>query len=101
MAQYRQIILDYLESYQPEQYEELRSRRMLLSTVIELSLPVASDYSLTIYNVTGQVVETFSGSGEAGYQTIEWDASDNASGVYFYKLTTGKFTDTKKMVLLK
>ena len=71
------------------------------TTKIELSLPVASDFTITIYAVTGQVVDQISGSGEAGYHTVEWDASNNASGVYFYKLTAGNFTDTKKMVLLK
>ena len=71
------------------------------TTSIALALPVASDYTLTIYNVTGQVVTTIAGAGDAGFQTVEWDASNNASGVYFYKLTAGNFTDTKKMVLLK
>jgi hypothetical protein len=71
------------------------------TTSIELSLPVASDYTVAIYNVTGQLVKEISGSAEAGVQTVEWDASNNASGVYFYKLTAGNFTDTKKMVLLK
>ena len=71
------------------------------TTAIELALQNAGDYTLTIYNVTGQVVETFSGSADAGFVTVNWDASSNASGVYFYKLTAGNFTETKKMVLLK
>ncbi len=71
------------------------------TTSIELSLSSASDYSLTIYNVTGQVVTEFNGNADAGFHTILWDASDNASGVYFYKLTAGNFTETKKMVLMK
>jgi hypothetical protein len=71
------------------------------TTTIELSLPTASDYTVTIYNVTGQLVQELSGSAEAGFVSVEWNASNNASGVYFYKLTAGNFTDTKKMVLLK
>jgi hypothetical protein len=71
------------------------------STSISFDLAKATDYELTIYNVTGQVVAQFTGHGEAGPQTIEWDAKDNASGVYFYKLNAGEFKDTKKMVLLK
>jgi hypothetical protein len=70
-------------------------------TSIRFDLEKASDYELTIYNVTGQIVSQFAGHAEAGTQTVEWDAKDNASGVYFYKLNAGNFSDTKKMVLLK
>jgi hypothetical protein len=68
---------------------------------IQMAMPVASDYSLTIYNITGQVVETFSGHAEAGYLKIDWNAQRLASGIYLYKMVTGTYTDTKKMVLLK
>jgi hypothetical protein len=71
------------------------------TTTIAFALPQASDYTLTIYNVTGQVVNQFSGHGEAGTVTVEWNASNQASGVYFYKLNAGNFSATKKMVLLK
>ncbi len=71
------------------------------STTIEFSVPFNSDVTLTIYNVTGQKVAEFSGTYEAGIQTITYDASAMASGVYFYKLNAGDFSQTKKMVLLK
>ena len=71
------------------------------STNIDFSLPVASNYSLTIYNVTGQVVETFAGYSEAGTVTITWDAGRYSSGVYFYKLDASNFSETRKMVLIK
>jgi hypothetical protein len=71
------------------------------TTTIEFSLPYATDYTLTIYNVTGQVVDQFSGSADAGIQSITWNASGSASGIYFYKLNAGDFSATKKMVLLK
>jgi hypothetical protein len=71
------------------------------TTTISAALPVASDYTLTIYNVNGQQVSSFAGSHEAGVIEVEWNASAHASGVYFYKLTAGSFTDVKKMVLLK
>ncbi len=70
-------------------------------TVIELNLPVASDYSVGIYNVAGQRVAEWSGFSEAGTVTINWDASAHASGIYFYKAEAGKFSATKKMVYLK
>jgi len=71
------------------------------TTTIAFALPQASDYILTVYNVTGQIVQQFSGHGEAGTVTVEWNASNQASGVYFYKLNAGNFSATKKMVLLK
>jgi len=72
------------------------------STKVNVALKDAGDYSLTIYNVQGQVVQVISGT-TTGPEFIEitWDASNLASGVYFYKLTAGNFTDTKKAVFLK
>jgi hypothetical protein len=47
-------------------------------------------------------VETiYSGRQEAGNHKIEWNAGHLASGVYFYRLKAGNFTDMKKMILLK
>jgi hypothetical protein len=37
----------------------------------------------------------------AGYHRAVWDAGTNSTGVYFYKLNAGNFSDTKKMLLLK
>jgi hypothetical protein len=71
------------------------------TTNIVMSLPTASDYKLTIFNVLGQVVTSFEGYSEAGYKTILWDASGFSSGIYLYKLEAGTFRSTKKMVLLK
>jgi hypothetical protein len=71
------------------------------ATTIEFALPVASNFTLTVYNVTGQVVKTFEGNAEAGFQQVTWDASTVSSGVYFYKLNAGNYSSTKKMVLIK
>jgi hypothetical protein len=71
------------------------------TTSLAFSLPVTSDYTLTIFNVSGQRITEFSGTHEAGRVVIEWEAGDLASGVYFYRLDAGAFSDTKKMVLLK
>ncbi|SYZ72833.1 exported hypothetical protein [Candidatus Zixiibacteriota bacterium] len=71
------------------------------TTTIELSLPVASEYVLDIYNVVGQKIKSFAGFSEAGIVTINWDAGNAASGVYFYKVKAGDFTATKKMMLVK
>ncbi len=71
-----------------------------------IAFPNAGDYTLTIYNIAGQTVRTFSGSTEAGTLTITWDGNDNrganvASGVYFYRVVVDGFTTTKRMLLMK
>jgi len=76
------------------------------STVIELALPVASDYELEVYNIIGRLVRHFSGRGEPGVVRIKWDGQNDfgkkvASGIYLYRAKAGSFTATKKMVLLK
>jgi len=76
------------------------------STSFALDLPVASDYSIRIYNVAGQLVKTFEGRGEAGQLTVTWDGKSNqgssvASGVYFYRADAESFSQTRKMMMLK
>jgi hypothetical protein len=70
-------------------------------TVISFALPVASDWSMSVYNVAGQLVKEFKGHNEAGMVNLHWDAANAASGIYFYKLNAGDFTANKKMVLMK
>ena len=75
-------------------------------TVIRFDLKDASDWDLTVYNITGQVVRTFSGHNEASQVSVQWDGKDNsgqsaASGVYFYRVNAGDYTAVKKMTLLK
>jgi len=70
-------------------------------TNIEMNLPAATDWTIGIYNVTGQKVAEFSGSSEAGPVHVKWDASKNASGIYFFKAEAGQYSASKKMLLLK
>lgn len=70
-------------------------------TLISFALPSQSDVNIDIYSVTGQLVQTISGNYEAGNHSVTWDASNVASGVYFYKMTAGSFVQTMKMTLLK
>jgi hypothetical protein len=78
------------------------------STTIELALPTACDWRCDIYNVAGQIVKSVTGYSEAGMVPILWDGTDAvgdrvASGIYFYRITadSGRFVETKKMVLMK
>ncbi len=73
------------------------------TTEISFDLRQASHVNLTIYNVLGQKVETLVDEyREAGhYDDVTWDAGSYSSGVYFYRISAGTFTDTKKMLLLK
>jgi len=57
---------------------------------------------LEVYNLLGNKVATLAdGEQEAGYKSVTWDASDVSSGIYFYKLSAGDFTETKRMMLVK
>ncbi|HWO57508.1 MAG TPA: T9SS type A sorting domain-containing protein [bacterium] len=75
-------------------------------TVIPFALKDASEWTVTIYNVMGQVVRTFTGRNDAGRVTVTWDGADHngaavSSGVYFYRVQTDNWHATKKMTLVK
>jgi hypothetical protein len=71
------------------------------TTTISFTLPRASDYILTVFNMLGQPVQTFTGNSPAGQVTIIWDAGDQPSGVYLYRLQAGVYSDSRKMLLIK
>jgi flagellar hook assembly protein FlgD len=76
------------------------------ATTIEFSLPEKSEVTLNIYSSLGELVTTLAaGSFDAGYHTVNFDASKLTSGTYMYQITAnyaGKiFTSTKKMSLVK
>ena len=57
---------------------------------------------LKVYDILGREVATLvNEQHKAGYYEVEWNAANNSSGVYFYKIQAGDFVDTKKMVLLR
>ncbi len=75
-------------------------------TQISLCLPEPTDWSLTIFNINGQLVRTYSGTAASGDVTVTWDGTDQigqtvATGVYLYRVDAGDFSDTKKMLLVK
>ncbi|MCP4580390.1 MAG: T9SS type A sorting domain-containing protein, partial [candidate division Zixibacteria bacterium] len=61
-----------------------------------------SDVNLTVFNMLGQEVATLvSEKLEAGHHSVNWNAAQVSSGVYFYKLTAGDKTETHAMTLIK
>ena len=72
------------------------------TTMITFQLSKSSDINLTIYDIAGREVATlFNGEKPAGIYSLPWNASNSSSGVYFYKITAGNFSQVKKMVLIK
>ena len=72
------------------------------STNINFTLPNSEFVTLKIYDILGEEVTTLINEEMiAGNYTKIWDAKNLSSGVYFYKLTAGKFSETKKMILVR
>ncbi|HMQ69382.1 MAG TPA: T9SS type A sorting domain-containing protein [Ignavibacteria bacterium] len=71
-------------------------------TKIDFDLPLDSRVSLKVYNTEGKEIQSLvNGALNSGYYSIEFDASSLPSGVYYYRLESGSFTSTRKLVLLK
>jgi hypothetical protein len=71
-------------------------------TLIGYTLQVASKTILKVYNVLGEEIATLVNEvQQAGSHSVNFNAGNLASGVYFYKLTAGSYVQTKKMILLK
>ena len=99
-----------------EELENIIARPVLLgnypnpfnpTTKISFSLPNEEDIELTIYNIKGQKVkQLINGQLTAGQHSMIWDGKDTneksvSSGIYFYKLKTGKKELTRKMIMMK
>jgi hypothetical protein len=71
-------------------------------TRISYSVPEDSYVQMSVYDIKGRLVERLvAGVLSAGSHTVEWQARGVASGIYFYRLQVGDFSQTKKMILLK
>lgn len=69
---------------------------------IKFTVPEDSPVKLHIYDLQGKrVADLIDDHRAAGLYTVEWEASDMPSGVYFYRLAAGSFVDTKRMLLVK
>jgi uncharacterized delta-60 repeat protein len=76
-------------------------------TRIAYSLPYEAQVDLRVYNPVGQLVRSLvNGEESAGYKQVAWDGRDDEgrrvpSGVYFYRIQAGAFSNTRKMVLIR
>ncbi|MDD4223215.1 MAG: chitobiase/beta-hexosaminidase C-terminal domain-containing protein [Candidatus Cloacimonetes bacterium] len=77
------------------------------STTISFSTAKAEPVQITIYNHRGQAVQTWNlDTKAAGQHSVQWDGRDAnglpvSSGVYFYRMHSGTYSSTRKMVLMK
>jgi FlgD Ig-like domain len=77
------------------------------STTISFSVPASGNVRLTIFDLTGrEIVTLLNGAVNAGEASVMWNGHDNAgnlvsSGMYLYRLETGPFSQTRKMLLTK
>jgi len=72
------------------------------STVIRYTIPETGFVKLKILNILGQEIRTLVNATQtAGEYKITFNAQNLSAGVYFYRLETGTFTQTKKLILLK
>lgn len=71
-------------------------------TKIDYDIAADSKTTLLLFDLTGRLVKTLVNEFKtAGYYSVDFNGTNLASGVYFYKLQTDRFSDTKRMVLLK
>lgn len=72
------------------------------TTTIKFSIPAGSNVKIIIYDALGKEVTTLVNSYFAqGKYKVEWDASSNSSGIYFYRIEAKNFNMVKKMILIK
>ncbi len=72
------------------------------STKIEFQLPQEENVSMKIYDILGnEVAQIINEKRVAGSYIVELDGSNLTSGIYFYHISAGKFSQTKKLMLLK
>jgi hypothetical protein len=71
-------------------------------TVIQYAVPAAGHVSLEVFNLLGEeVAVVVDRMEEAGVKSVTWDAAGLPSGIYLYRLTSGRFTGVKKMMVVR
>jgi hypothetical protein len=71
-------------------------------TIINYQLPTDNHVTLKVYNILAEEVATLvDGFETAGYKSVEFDASNLSSGIYFYRMQAGMYIQIKKMILIQ
>jgi flagellar hook assembly protein FlgD len=72
------------------------------ATNIRYSIKENGIVTIKIYDILGKEIATLVNEKQSpGMYEVTWDASQYSSGIYFYKLTAGEFSEVKKMILIK
>ena len=72
------------------------------TTTISFGLPVDGNVSIEVYNLQGRIIETLTNQPmKAGYYSVNWNADNHPSGLYFVRIIAGEFTNTQKLMLIK
>ena len=71
-------------------------------TNVKFQMPNAAFVKLTVFDVLGREVSILVNEQlHAGVYEVNWDAGNHPSGVYFYRMETSAYTETKKMLMVK
>tara|TARA_A100001035_G_scaffold197531_1_gene158385 strand:- start:497 stop:2119 length:1623 start_codon:yes stop_codon:yes gene_type:complete len=106
------IVGDYLDPYTMDDSSDIMPSSYALdkaypnpfnpTTTVGYSLSNPAYVDITVYDITGRVVESLVGEFKSeGSHKVVWNASNMASGVYFVQLNVDGFTDTQKLMLIK
>ena len=72
------------------------------STTILYQLPKSTHVKLSIYDITGRLVETLVNEYKnAGYYSVNWNAENVSSGIYIYRIDAGEFSNVRKCLIVK
>ncbi|MDP1677737.1 MAG: S8 family serine peptidase [Bacteroidota bacterium] len=97
-------IIDEAQSQQPFTFslEQNYPNPFNPTTTIQFTVPLASKVILKVYDMLGREISMLINTEQqSGIYNIQFDASKLSSGIYFYRISSGSFTDIKKMMLIK
>jgi flagellar hook assembly protein FlgD len=72
------------------------------TTTISFSIPQLGMVSLKVYDITGKLVTTLINEQmNIGYHSIDWDGTNQSSGMYLVRMESGEYVETQKLLLVK
>ena len=98
------IGIDYSELTIPDQFllSQNYPNPFNAQTTIQFSLPTQLLVTIDIFDILGRKIETIAeGKKPAGIHRTIWDANDQPSGIYFYRIKAGDYLEGRKMVLVR